>query len=461
LAVAKGRSLAIAGLVVVSLLGTLAARSGEVGARGCGGPMAVAGPRQVETRERWRYANDDVGSFVASPLADDAILAVGYLPGCAATVHSVRVFDAATGEERWRLSGGELPVAAGDQPVGLDDAVYLTGIAFEGNDEGRRLLAALDGATGETRWIWEQEGQGPLRLIGSADGAVYLLAADDEKGALLALDAATGEERWRLAYAGHGSDGALDEATGTATAIVFGPGGVESGQVAIGVDLAGGEERWRQGSEPGVGFRIVAAGDGRLVLAVEGEGSTELRSLDPASGETTWSLALEPRVEGGSTAISAGAGTILVVGADENGDQVGLAVELASGEELWTASLGAGALGEPAITADLVVFRAGGATPGQPTELIALDRGSGEERWRADLPGLSDLRAGEAALYVTAGEAGEGQAVRALDPATGDELWNQGYPEFAALRILSLIGGMLYVEGTNEFDTALIAVDAI
>jgi hypothetical protein len=50
-------------------------------------------------------------------------------------------------------------------------------------------------------------------------------------------------------------------------------------------------------------------------------------------------------------------------------------------------------------------------------------------------------------------------ASRGLDPEDGAELWNLGFPEFAALAILDLADGALILGGANDDEAALVAVE--
>lgn len=107
------------------------------------------------------------------------------------------------------------------------------------------------------------------------------------------------------------------------------------------------------------------------------------------------------------------------------------------GKELWKRDLGRfehiwGNAASPVIYKDLVILNLG---PGLNAAVVALDRKSGDEAWRKEFPGMKSEKVDEyRGSWSTPVIYNDGQrdvallnlpeALRAIDPTTGDEIWS-------------------------------------
>jgi outer membrane protein assembly factor BamB len=237
---------------------------------------------------------DDVRPLVAALccLALSSLAAAGEWPGLRGPNH-----DGSAGRDSRFASGPGAPVVVWRAPLGSG----YSGVAVSGGravtlfaDEKSDILAAFDAATGEEAWrivlAPRYDGiagsfDGPVATPVIADGRVFAL---DPAGLLLAADLASGRELWRVDLTVR--EAAPKPEHGFASSPIVAAGvlivqtGAKGGAVA-GFDPASGRRLWSacadvvQYQSPvlvRVGGRdvVVAAGDAKLV------------GLDPATGRT-------------------------------------------------------------------------------------------------------------------------------------------------------------------------------
>lgn len=163
------------------------------------------------------FAGTEGGGYVAVDAATHAVVWTGDLQGdvtgTAGTAAGLafigslvdepagrlRAFDAATGQLRWTA----------EQPL-LQFPTVADGMAFSATQEG--LVAALDLATGSTRWSIRLDGK--VRPMAVAGTMLYLGADHEQK--VYALDTATGGKLWSFDV-----DGANDCCIAVAHGSVF------------------------------------------------------------------------------------------------------------------------------------------------------------------------------------------------------------------------------------------------
>jgi outer membrane protein assembly factor BamB len=308
---------------------------------------------------RWRRELDD-----DAPQIDVDLVAVDDLVLFQAAGRRMLAVDRRTGHVRWdaltqRSYGDDLlvdtarGVIVGPQPGPLPEV-----------DPGyRRTLGAVRIADGEQAWSLPLDDGPPLRQVVDGGDAVVLVAIDLDEATLptgtnrsaaavtelSARDADDGALRWTRRVAG-GLRGAE---------VVDGVLVVQVWAARYGIDLATGEERWRDLPVPNAG--IVRIGDELRV--VEEGGSRGVARLDPATGAT------EPldTPHGYGTLVS---GDLLLV-IDAQG--VVTARDAADGGERWSTTMRS-RVGPPGRDGDLLVF----ATP---IGAVALDARDGSLRW--------------------------------------------------------------------------------
>ncbi len=336
----------------------------------------------------WQHEVEDTTGRPPAPLIVDERLVV--LDGT-----TVAGLDLADGARRWDTSsgGGETLLAANDT------SVFATG------DAGG--LQAIDADRGSARDLVEGDG--------SDDGSVGVLASDDlvfsgdQTGELYAVDARTGERRW--------SQPATD---GRAWWPLF---GVHDDILLVG-DNPSGEA---PATEPPDRF---------------------LRALDATTGQDRWTRLigdpLEPRFL---------VDDLVFVPSD---DRL-VAVDVATGEERWTLLLGlVGHVSRPAP--GLVVVVAGDGSDG--TTVTAADEETGVVRWSARLPLQSAGPASVVGGVVLVGgglgtdsdlvDAEADGLVIALDPQTGDEVWQAARRDAAHARPVEVDGSAVVLSADSS-----------
>jgi outer membrane protein assembly factor BamB len=159
---------------------------------------------------------------------------------------------------------------------------------------------------------------------------------------------------------------------------------------------------WPEGGPPlawkasgmGAGFSSLALVDGRIYTMGDRDGAQQLLALNAADGSLLWKarvgLACTDEYSGPRGTPTVDAGAVYALGTD--GDLV--AVEAASGKELWRRSLPADFGGQvmsmwrwsesPLVDGERLIV-----TPGaRDAALVALDKATGKEIWRSAIPEL-------------------------------------------------------------------------
>jgi MYXO-CTERM domain-containing protein len=159
------------------------------------------------------------------------------------------------------------------------------------------------------------------------------------------------------------------------------------------------------------------------------QGSAQHRGFSPAAIApplaTAWARSIGAHILGGSPVL--GDGRLFVVGADfsDGTTSVVVALDAASGEELWRATPGIDVRNAPALAGGVLVV------PASSGLLIGYDAATGEELWRSDLgAGVERNRAALHAAVAAAGDtvyAGVQGRYAALAAGSGDTVW-EGVP---------------------------------
>jgi outer membrane protein assembly factor BamB len=199
--------------------------------------------------------------YDAAPLMDGDQIVVATDAGLAA-------LDRATGTTRWLTDLGD----RGSTAVAVGDRLVST--------TWSRRLAAVDRASGAAAWALDLPGQ--VYDPPAGGGGLAIASWDDGAAAgVVAVDVATGELRWAAAVPGGGVSGA--GVVGDSVIVVAGDAAAHA------LDLASGAPRWRA-PLPGPGAPEVppaAVGAGAVAVA---DRDGDLAVLDSASGEMTWSV---------------------------------------------------------------------------------------------------------------------------------------------------------------------------
>ncbi|MEY7849313.1 PQQ-binding-like beta-propeller repeat protein [Natrarchaeobius sp. A-rgal3] len=324
----------------------------------------------------------------------------------------------------WIFDGGTPTMNC--SPIVSDGVVYT---AATGGDGG---LYAIDGGSGEHRWEFETAGY--ASSAPGFDGKRLYVGTWDHR--FHAVDADTGDEIWTLQPGhrfGDSSPAVVDGVVyvgsyGDAPMVVSGPDDEDEFEAPaiFALEAETGEERWRYDAfddrESVSSSPAVADG---LVFVVSPDG--ELLALEADSGDERWRRDLRAHSDVSPTVIDS---VVYCPGRPdddemrENDEVRGKlwALETGTGETRWSADLSELSLRTSPAVDDGVVYLAGStveACPGLAEDceaessgtLYAIDAESGEGRWEADL--AADTRSSPAVADGTV-YVGNGTAMSAI-----------------------------------------------
>jgi outer membrane protein assembly factor BamB len=305
---------------------------------------------------------------------------------------------------------------------------------------GPETIVATDLASGTTAWSL------PRELGPSVPGAV---ARIDGEAAFIATegwgDGPPADPRASPTTTPTSSSPSASAAPGTDDDTFAGP----SRLVATSIGDDRGTERWSVDLPEVSRTGVLIVGP----LAVVGTNDGTVTAVDVATGDVAWTadagraLDVTPASDG-ETIVAP------VVGGDTSGSSV-VAFAVDDGSERWRFSSGSrSAIAGPPAIAD------GAAYVGFPDRrLVAIDLATGQERWTATLngnPALSPPVPAGTVVYVV-DTSTFGSQVYALDRATGERTWDHPLRS-PIVRVAPLALGDAVVIGTLEGD--LVAFDA-
>lgn len=301
----------------------------------------------------WTYEATDSGFETTASIVDGVV----YVGDADGTFHAVKLAD---GEPVWTKKFEETGFVAGSAVV--DGRIYC--VDYNG------IVRCLQTENGET--IWEFNTDTSLYAAPNVYEGIVLLAADS--GQLFALDAVTGEQKWepftidqplrcwptvvaeRVLIAG--CDGRLhlvDVNTGKDVESID-IGGPADGMPAVIGDrvffcTAGGvfhgmtikplASLWQYGHRgQGEEIHAAAATEKQIVL---GTHDKRMVALEPATGEEIWSVPLKSRAESSPVV----AGELVLFGTVRGRLQ---AVQLSDGKEIWNEEVGGRFTASPALS---------------------------------------------------------------------------------------------------------------
>jgi outer membrane protein assembly factor BamB len=226
------------------------------------------------------------------------------------------------------------------------------------------------------------------------DDAVY---ASDDAGNVIAFDAATGAERWRYALTtSDGSGQVRGIAPGAGVVYAAGPEGLAA------IEVADGSRAWR--------YRVKSDG-----LLVDADGFF-------------WPIEVSSSVFGVTSS----------TGADGAITRAVVALDAATGDELWSTPLPDGAsFGQPTSDGTMVVLAPGDGT------LVALDAATGASVWStATVTPTTPVAIGSKEAYVGL----SGGVVSARSTLDGTEVW-RATMDSGTVTAVTAVGDTVYVNG--------------
>ncbi|HET9660952.1 MAG TPA: PQQ-binding-like beta-propeller repeat protein [Thermomicrobiales bacterium] len=256
------------------------------------------------------------------------------------------------------------------------------------------------------------------------DDTVYRLMATSSFVGIQAVDAESGSIEWQQAYRWAGNLLTIEDDT------LYFDG---SGNTLTAVDAQTGTQRW-QANIPG-NLRAFTDEDDRIFVLLDND---MVAALDELTGEQLWASqgSLPPNASGGSASEQAGASiavegkTVAVI--STSGVLSGFDVQ--TGEELWSYE-GYEAATSSIQTEDdrfVVIDAAGIWVDGQEVEFVGTPSAGAPSNQAGGLAGCADLFAGSVTGPATqlpptpaGGVMADRFRVQAIDPATGDILWER------------------------------------
>jgi polyvinyl alcohol dehydrogenase (cytochrome) len=316
-----------------------------------GGGKTLYALRADNGKLRWKHEvgrpgdDNDPSEIESSPVVADGLVVFG------TDVHNsgkgepagVIALDAASGRERWTTvtapTGGEGATGPGCADVwGSPTVDPATKLVFVGTGNctsspdgyGRfaEAIVALDLANGQVRWTYQahQPNRDDLDFAGAPNlfnaGDRRLVGLGNKDAVYYAVDRSTGELVWRTQVTEPGiprpdanfSTGGFIGATAVADGVIVGGTAVGGTPSLHALDAATGAIKWQQ-SEAADTYASAAVANGVVFL-----GSTTdftFRALDLQTGEVLWSKGLRGGVAGGAAIV--GDDVIAVAGIREPG----------------------------------------------------------------------------------------------------------------------------------------------
>ncbi|MFL6243305.1 MAG: PQQ-binding-like beta-propeller repeat protein, partial [Acidimicrobiia bacterium] len=307
--------------------------------------------RADDGSERWKHEvgrrgdDNDPSEIESSPVVADGLVVFG------TDVHNsgkgepaaVIAVDAATGKARWTTvtapTDGESATGPGCGDVWgsatVDPAAKLVFVGTgnctsspDGYGRFAEAIVALDLGSGAVRWTYQphQPNRDDLDFAGAPNlfdaGGRALVGLGNKDAAYYAVDRATGELVWRTQVTEPGiprpntnySTGGFIGATAVADGVVVGGTAVGGAPALHALDTATGAIKWQQ-AEAADTYASAAIANGVVFL-----GSTTdftFRALDLQTGEVLWSKVLRGGVAGGAAIV--GDDVIAVAGIREPG----------------------------------------------------------------------------------------------------------------------------------------------
>ncbi|MGH9032206.1 MAG: PQQ-binding-like beta-propeller repeat protein [Acidimicrobiia bacterium] len=305
--------------------------------------------RARDGSRRWKHElgaagdGEDPTEIEASPVVVDNLVIFG------SDVHNsdagepagVYALDATTGEERWvtitaptegdDATGPGCGDVWGSPSVDRDRALVYVGTGNCVTDGGwgrfSEAVVALDLADGSTRWTYQphDQNQDDLDFAGAPNlftgGDRPLVGLGNKDAAYYALDPDTGAPVWETQATeagiprpgGNFSTGGFIGPTAVADGVVVGGTAVGGTPYLHAFDAATGAIRWQQ---PVAAPTYAAAAEANGVVLIGGTDFT-LRALDLQSGEVLWSEEMMGAVAGGAVVV--GDDVVAVAGIREPG----------------------------------------------------------------------------------------------------------------------------------------------
>ena len=306
------------------------------------GVFAGPAPQQTPTLV-WKF--ELTKDYCRDPVVAGDTAYIGSVDGHLYAIDLVR------GELRWKFNAEDW---IDYSPAVSAGTVYFGNIM--GDKSGDRHLFAVDAATGSEKWRFKSKYYGVNSSPAIVGQTVYFGAGDHH---LYALNALTGEKEW--SFDGSVAFSSSSSQVGT-PAIADGTVYFGHGNHLTAVELGAEAGKWRYSLANISTCPVVSDG----VVYFGADMDFHIHAVDLLSGQEKWKFE---------------AGRILYPPAVHDGVVYAVsfdnlhALDAQTGAERWTINTVRGSLTAPVIVGDTIIVGAG-------KFLLALDRASGQEKWR-------------------------------------------------------------------------------
>ncbi len=322
-------------------------------------------------------------------------------------------------------------------PAVVGGAVYFGG-------EGWGNVYSVDARTGQTRWIWENNGsEAPSTAV--AYGKVY--AADYDRETIEVLDTGNGHllGRW-----GYDTPSNLSVADGAIYVASFHIGNYHTGNVYA-MDANTGEIFWNRRMQSGV-VTSPAVANGKVYVefttTAGANAQVSLCAMDATSGTILWQFA--PHGVSGyfPPAVS---NDVVYAGASINGQSYIYAMDAVTGGMLWRSQLpvsGNSRLTTPAVANGVVYLGFADYNDDSYGYMYAFDAHTGTLLWNFNTAGgiYSSAAVANGVVYFGSDDSN----IYALDAVTGARLW--GYATGGkVVSSPAVVNGMVYVGSEDTY----------
>jgi outer membrane protein assembly factor BamB len=265
---------------------------------------------------------------------------------------------------------GSAPLGS-DAPAGSALPPMADVLFYRGNPTANSVHPG-PGPTGEPELAWRNADVGEMHMVPILVDGLLIVGTND--GRVVALDALSGEVRWS-----YQADGPIQPSLASADGIVF-----ASDTTALhAIDVATGDKRWVTPVDGATGRLNVA--DGVAYVGKTGG----VVGLDPISGEVVWEWEGPPDTPVNAGPVADG------VGYFAGRDGRVYAIDLADRHELWRQQTISLDVASGQVLGDTFFVSTNQGEAADPAgEIYAIDRASGEVRWRFRAPSGVQLKEG-------------------------------------------------------------------
>jgi outer membrane protein assembly factor BamB len=314
-------------------------------------------------------------------------------------------------------------------------------------------VTGFDAGSGKKRWEYVVPGRAEICAVSNAADDSVALIAYGEKGkgcaTVAAIDLTDGRELWHTSRAPANGDLMNEDdlvATGGGLGVFLDSGGtrVLLGLEAHGVhgvrtfDLRTGTPRWAAAVPKGCVPGTVAAAAKQVLAVVACDNELKLAAFDPADGKERWTVPLDTRrgvTRADVSFLSADPAVVRVAAQDGSRVNAVLAFGPDGHPQGRIDEVGEyGSIGGVVVDdGRLFAVATYAGRQGDWRRIVAFDPASGNEVWRADVPGGT---VGVAGLHVKGGRvtiltssSKYGDSLYVFDAATGDEEDDRSFRE--------------------------------